>query len=189
MNDWPALFLLSVLAVNPAGAIAGYQGSMRRVAAAERFPLALIGAGATAFLVLMAAGLADPLREVLDVESSSFRIAAGIALLIAGAQMCWRGHAATPYPGPGWQSAVYPLALPLVVGPGLVGVVMHGATADGAGTGMIVSAALPVAVVTAATAPWVPARLSGFLRAIARLLGAVAVIAAAGLIVNGVQAV
>lgn len=189
MSDWAELLLLSILAVNPAGAVAGYLTSVRRLGRTERFPLSLIGAGAAATLVLAVTGLAGPVRDWLDVEASSLRIAAGVVLLVAGAQACWRGHAATPYPGSSWQSAIYPLALPLVVGPALIAVLMHGTTAEDLGAGVAIGAALPVAVLTAVVAPWVSTRLTGILRGVARSAGAITVLAAVGLIVDGVQSV
>jgi multiple antibiotic resistance protein len=189
MTDWPQLLLLSVLGVNPAGAIAGYLATVRRFAVAERFPLALIAAGAAALLVLGVAALSEPLRDALETEPSTFRIAAGVVLLLAGGQACWRGYAAVTLPGPGWQAAIYPLALPLVVGPGIIAILMHGATAPGAGAGVAIGAALPVAAVTAFVAPFGPVRLAGMLRGVARGTGAVAVVAAVALIVDGVQSV
>jgi len=189
MSDWTDLFLLSVLAVNPPGAIAGYHTAVRRLGRTEHFPLSLIAAGAAAVLVLLFTGIAEPARAWLDVEASSFRIAAGVLLLVGGIEACWRGHTLTPYPGPGWQSAIYPLALPLIAGPSLIGVLMHGATGPDTSAGDAIGAALPVAVGTAIAAPWIPSRLSGVLRAVARSTGAIAVVAGVGLIINGVQSV
>jgi len=189
MSDWANLVLLSVLAINPAGAIAGYHTAVRRPARTERFPLSLIAAGAAAVLVLLFTGIAEPTRDWLDVEPSSYRIAAGVLLLLGGIQASWRGHALTPYPGPGWQSAVYPLALPLIAGPSLIGVLMHGATGPDTGAGDAIGAALPVAVGSAIVAPWIPSRLTGVFRAVARSTGAIAVVAGVGLIINGVQSV
>ena len=76
-----------------------------------------VGGLAGGLLVCFAALLGDPLLDALDVSDPSFRLAAGIVALVAGAADLLR---AAPSPEPaldGWKAALVPLAVPLVARP------------------------------------------------------------------------
>ena len=80
-------------------------------------------------MVCAAAAAGEPLLDALDVSEPSFRLAAGIVALLAGAGDLFRRP---PPPEPslaGWRAALVPVAVPLVARPALV-VMALGAGAD-----------------------------------------------------------
>ena len=75
------------------------------------------------------AALAGPLLDALDVSDPSFRIAAGIVAVIAGAGDIFR-RPPPPEPSlPGSRAALVPVAVPVVARPALI-VLALGAGAD-----------------------------------------------------------
>ena len=86
-------------------------------------------ARSAALAVCVVAALADPLLDALDVSDPSFRVAAGIVAVIAGAADLFR-RPPPPEPSlPGWRAALVPVAVPVVTRPALV-VLALGAGAD-----------------------------------------------------------
>jgi small neutral amino acid transporter SnatA (MarC family) len=130
-------------------------------------------------VVCAAAAAGEPLLEALDVSEPSFRLAAGIVAVLAGALDLFRRP---PPPEPalaGWRAALVPVAIPVVARPALL-VLALGA---GAERSILVSAgamAVGVALLTALAA-WSPVEGPGgrVLRWAGRLL-------AAGLVACGV---
>ena len=129
-NDAPSGWLWAaalLLALNPARAAFGIPraGRSPRDAAA----LAALGGALGGLAVCVAAALADPLLDALDVSDPSFRVAAGIVAAIAGAADLFR-RPPLPEPGlDGWRAALVPVAVPVVARPALV-VLALGAGAD-----------------------------------------------------------
>ena len=107
-----------ILALNPARAVFG----IPRAGRSSPSPMALAAAGGAigALAVFIAAVAADPLLEALDVSEPSFRVAAGIVAVLAGAADLFRRP---PSPEPslaGWRAALVPVAIPVVARPPLV---------------------------------------------------------------------
>jgi len=177
--------LALVLALNPARAAFGIPRAGRPSRAVVR--LAAAGGAAGGLIALVVAGLADPLLEALDVSEPSFRTAAGIVAVVAGAADLLRRP---PSPEPslaGRGAALIPVAAPLVARPALV-VLALGAGAD---HDLLVSAgalAVGVALLTAVTAAGPTEGPAGrALRWAARLLAAGLVACGVVLTLDGVQ--
>jgi small neutral amino acid transporter SnatA (MarC family) len=173
-----------VLALNPARAAFG-------VPRGGRSPWRVAGVaaagGAIGGLAVCAVAIAgDPLLQALDVSAPSFRVAAGIVAVLAGAADML-GRPPPPEPAlPGLRAALIPVAIPLVARPGLI-VLALGAGAD---RGVLVSAgaiALGIALLTILVARWPTDGPRGrALRWSGRLLGAGLVACGVILTIDGV---
>ncbi len=178
-DDAPSALLWAavlVLALNPARAAFGVPrtGRSRQAAVGVAAAGGLLGGLA----VCAAAAAGDPLLEALDVSEPSFRVAAGIVAVLAGAIDLFRRP---PPPEPalaGWRAALVPVAIPVVARPALL-VLALGA---GAERSILVSAgalAVGVALLTALAAGSTEGAGGRVLRWAGRLL-------AAGLVACGV---
>jgi small neutral amino acid transporter SnatA (MarC family) len=115
------------LALNPARAACGIPRTGRSPQDAVR--LAAAGGAIGGLAICVVAAIADPLLDTLDVSDPSFRVAAGIVAVIAGAADLFR-RPPPPEPSlPGWRAALVPVAVPVVTRPALV-VLALGAGAD-----------------------------------------------------------
>jgi small neutral amino acid transporter SnatA (MarC family) len=169
-GDGPSAWLWAlalVLALNPARAAFGIPH-----AGPPPWGMAAAGGAIGGLAVCAAAALGDPLFDALDVSEPSFRIAAGIVAVLAGAGDLFRRP---PRPEPaldGWRAALVPVAIPLVARPALL-VIALGA---GAEQSVLVTAGaivLGVALLTGLTAAWTTESPRGrVLRWAGRLLGA-----------------
>ena len=135
--------------------------------------------------VVLAAILADRLLAALDIAPETFRIAAGIVMLAAGAYAVARARvAAAPFED-GWRGGVSLLAVPLLLGPAvLVAAISYGADE---GAGMAATAAIPALLAGGLLTAARPGRWTALADGLARILGTGLVIVAAGLIVEGVR--
>jgi small neutral amino acid transporter SnatA (MarC family) len=124
-----------VLALNPARAAFAVPraGRPRRAVAG----VAATGGAIGGLAVCAAAAAAAPLLDVLDVSDPSFRIAAGIVAVLAGAADLFRRPPPAEPALAGWSAALIPVAIPAVARPALL-VLAMGAGAD---RGVLVSAA------------------------------------------------
>lgn len=187
MTEYLRLLVVFFAALNPA-AIALGAAVAREASARRSWPLVAVAAAIAAALYGLAAGFAEDMIDFLEVEPETFRIAAGTVMLVVGAYAAWRARvAATMTDAPGWQAALFPLALPLLVGPaGVVAAISYGVDEGGGRTFL---ALLPV-LALAALAMLAPAeRYLAAFDAVARLTGALLVVVGAGLIVSGVRAI
>jgi small neutral amino acid transporter SnatA (MarC family) len=131
--------LALVLALNPARAAFG----VPRRSSPSAVELAAVGGVIGGLAVCAAAALGGPLLEALDVSAPSFRLAAGIVALLAGAADLFRRPPASEPALAGRRAALVPVAIPLVARPALL-VLALGAGAD---RGVLVSVgALAVAL-------------------------------------------
>jgi small neutral amino acid transporter SnatA (MarC family) len=178
---WIAVLLL---ALNPARAAFGVPraGRSPRTAAGLAAAGGLIGGLA----VCAAAAAGDPLLDALDVSDASFRTAAGIVAVLAGAADLFRRP---PRPEPalaGRWAALVPVAVPLVARPAVL-VLALGAGADRDVLVGVGAMALGVALLTALTAWWPTEGPRGrALRWAGRLLGAGLVACGVILVIDGV---
>jgi small neutral amino acid transporter SnatA (MarC family) len=129
---WAAALLL---ALNPARAAFGIPRAAR--APQTSVQLTLLGGALGGVAVCLAAALADPLLDALDVSSPSFRTAAGIVAVLAGAADLFRRPPPSEPSLPGLRAALVPVAIPVVTRPALVVL----ALSAGADHGLLVSAA------------------------------------------------
>jgi multiple antibiotic resistance protein len=143
---WAAALLL---ALNPARAALGVPRNT--LPGRDSVWVACAGGVIGGLLVCMAAALGDALLDALDVSEPSFRLAAGIVALVAGAADLVRGP---PSPEPaldGCKAALVPVAVPLVARPALL-VMALGAGADRSVLVAVGAMAFGIAVLTALAA-------------------------------------
>jgi small neutral amino acid transporter SnatA (MarC family) len=127
---WAAALLLALNPCRAAFAVPRAGRSPRAVAG-----LAAAGGMIGGLAVCAVAAAGAPLLDALDVSEPSFRIAAGIVAVLAGAADLFR-RAPAPEPAlAGWRAALIPVAIPVVARPALV-VMALGAGAD---RGLLVS--------------------------------------------------
>jgi small neutral amino acid transporter SnatA (MarC family) len=174
--------LLAMLAaVNPAAVAIALWPRERRTAVA-------IAAALTWGLVLALAGFSEPLLDALDVTAATFRIATGVVVGLAGAR--WLVFGASPVdvdtrPG-SWQRVGVPLLIPALVSPQLAMVAISTGADDGTFVaGLTAAPALLLAGIAATVAK---RRRMGWLVAV-RFLGALGILGAFALVVDGVKSV
>jgi small neutral amino acid transporter SnatA (MarC family) len=120
-DDEPTAWLWAavlVLALNPARAAFGVPraGRSRRDVAG----VAAVGGALGGLAVCAAAAVGDPLLDALDVSEPSFRVAAGIVALLAGAADLFRRPPPAEPALSGWRAALVPVAIPVVARPALL---------------------------------------------------------------------
>ncbi|MGE5596241.1 MAG: MarC family protein [Hyphomicrobiales bacterium] len=184
MTEYLRLLVVFFAAVNPAAVVLAASG-VREGPARAFVRTAALGLAVAAVLYVVAVLVADSLLDFLDVAPETFRIAAGIVMATAGVFAVWRARVASG-PGEGdWRDGVFPLGIPLLAGPsGLIAALSYGAD-EGAAKAFF--AAAPVLVVAAALLCTKAGRAHAAADAVARLTGALLVVIAAGLIVEGVR--
>jgi len=151
-SDAPSGWLWAIaliLALNPARAAFG----IPRAGRSSPSPVALAAAGGAigGLAVCVVAAAADPLLDALDVSEPSFRVAAGIVAVVAGAADLFRRP---PPPEPslaGWSATLIPVAAPVVARPALV-LLALGAGADQDPLVSVGAMVIGVALVTGLTA-------------------------------------
>jgi multiple antibiotic resistance protein len=189
MTEYWRLVLVFFAAVNPAAVALAAASASAKVASLQRPAGRAVAAGvglAVAGGLFVAATLgADRVLDALDIAPETFRIAAGIVMLIVGANAVWRGTVDSEPAPDGWQAGVFPFGLPLLAGPAaLIAAVSYAADKGEAKT--LGAVALPLVLaallVVVGVGRWRPAA-----DAIARLSGALLIALACGLIVAGVR--
>jgi multiple antibiotic resistance protein len=187
VSDFLRLLVILMAAVNPpAVVLAMWDKPERPARAAWRVPL--MGGCIGGVILVVAVLVSGSLLDWLAIAPESFRVAAGVVMAVAGALVIWQGRwGSLGHVGNGIETAIFPLALPLIAGPAaLVAAISYGVDE---GRGETIVAALIAAAVAALLVAVSPARARPALDAIARTLGALLVAVAAGLIVSGVRAI
>ncbi len=175
MRAWFAI----LTAVNPL-AVAAEIGPPKRtvvlaVAAILTWALAFVGAVAS-----------RPVLDALDVTPETFRIAAGIVLVIVGVRWVAISAGRVADGGAeGWGQLLVPYLVPVLVTPHLAMVSISTGADEGV---IVVTAAAGVSLALALAAAAVRAR-TVVVDAGVRMVGAIAVAVALALIVDGVRAV
>lgn len=148
---------------------------------------ALAGGSLLAWGVVAAlAGWSGPLLRALQITPETFRIAAGIAAVLAAANVLFVPRpAAEPVPRGGW-AALWPVCFPLLAGPEVLALAVATGTREGVAA-TLVSAAVALAALLVLGA--VPRRsLSDrVLVWVARVLGLVLLVAGLWLAVDGIR--
>jgi small neutral amino acid transporter SnatA (MarC family) len=186
-DDAPSAWLWAaalVLALNPARAAFAVPRADRTTVG-----VAAVGGVIGGFVVCVAATIGGPLLDALDVSEPSFRIAAGLLAVLAGAADLFRRPPAAEPALHGWGAVLVPVAIPVVARPALL-VLALGAGAD---VGVVVSAvamAIGVALLIALVAAWPAEGPAGrALRWAGRVIAAALVACGVVLAVAGVLAV
>lgn len=180
MTGFLQLIVIFIAAVNPA-AVALSAAGQPRVART-----AALGCAIAVALVVIAAAGADRFLDAFDIEPETFRIGAGVVLLANGVVVLVRARPAAFAPeGAWWQQAISPLAFPVLFGPAVAAAALSYGADDG--PAKTIPAAVIAVVVAAAVYATGAARGRPALDGLARLLGALLVVVAVGLIVEGVR--
>jgi small neutral amino acid transporter SnatA (MarC family) len=154
----------------------------------ERGPIAAAAAAITWALVLVGAAVSEPLLDALDVSAATFRIAAGVVVGLAGAR--WLVFGASPVdvdtPVGTWRRLGVPLLIPVLVTPQLAMVAISTGADDGT-LGAAWTAALVLALAWIAAVVMKRRRLPWLVTV--RFLGALGILVAFALVVDGVKSV
>ena len=183
MTDFLQLLVFLFAAANPFAAAAAPSPPGLKLP-----PLTLaVGLGVALLLVCGAALGSEAILDGLGVEPETFRVGAGVVLLVCGALAAWQGGAPHRGPWEGTRAGLFPLGLPVLATPAAIAAaITYGADR---GESQTVAAA---AIVLALGAALIAARLGRFeapTDAVARVTGALLIVVAAGLIVSGVRAI
>jgi small neutral amino acid transporter SnatA (MarC family) len=155
-------------------------------AARGRQPALVIGAAlALAVLAGLAAG-SGPLLEALEITPETFRIAAGLVVLVGGLRSyVWETPHDEPVPD-GTKAALWPIAFPRLITPAAVLLAVSAGSREGVGaTALAAGVALVVAV--AAGPVRTDSDAGRVLVALGRVLAVLAVAAGVFLMVDGIR--
>lgn len=129
LNSFVTLFVI----IDPVGLIPIYQGLAQKAGWRLRGQLALRGVGIGGGVLLLFAVAGDPLLRALGVSLPAFRAAGGAMLFLIGLEMMFQRRtqrrsrsadtAASEEPHPE-DVSIFPLAMPLIAGPGAITSVM-----------------------------------------------------------------
>jgi small neutral amino acid transporter SnatA (MarC family) len=187
MTDYLRLLVIFLAAINPAAVVGGIRPVRATWDNETRRKAAVAGAAIALALFAVAAAAGQRLLDFLVVAPETFRIAAGIVMAISGGMAVLGLRTFEGDPEPGWRGGLFPLAMPLMASPAaLVAAISYGVD-DGASktlNAMLVPLAVATALVALRVERWQTAS-----SAISRLLGALLVVVAVGLIIEGVRAI
>lgn len=144
-------------------------------------------------VLALAALVADPVLDFLDISSENFQLAAAVAMLPLAVRLMLTADSARPPdepsgPLPAW---LVPLAVPLLASPPAIIAVMSYSARYGEGEA-IAAVAIVMVLTAAVTArgSWIEQRVGRFgLGALGRLSGALLVVVAVELAVDGIRSV
>lgn len=122
INQFVALFVV----IDPVGLAPMFVGLTRGVAPAQQRRLAIKGVAIAAMILLAFAFLGDAMLHLLGIGLAAFRIAGGILLLLLAIDMLFARHSGlrsttseeTREAEQRTDISVFPLAIPLIAGPG-----------------------------------------------------------------------
>ena len=192
MSELPLLLAVFWGALNPPASLASLPNSFGGVAREQRARLLVAAWALAAALLALAALLHEPLFDLLEVSPPSFDVAAGIVMLVGAVRPLVHGRAieetTASLADGGRRSALAPLAVPLLATPAaLAAAVSYG---ERAGEGATIAVAIAIAGLAAlllAAQPLLGTCVGrAIFEALARLGGALLVVSAIGLIVDGV---
>lgn len=189
MSEFLRLTLLLVAAVNPAAAAVTMASHAGPAGSHGGWRPAVVCMAVAALCFLLAAVFAQRILDGLAIEPESFRIAAGGVMAMVGAQIIWRGRAASiTGEGHGWQMGVSPLGIPVVAGPaGIVAAVSI--SADHGANQAIGAAGIALGIVAVALVARPGNGAIAVLDGVARLTGALLVAFAVAMVISGIKAV
>ncbi|MFB2537846.1 MULTISPECIES: MarC family protein [unclassified Acinetobacter] len=130
-NEFGKLFLAFVVLINPFAALSIFLDITRNATIAQSRKVAMLSATTVFITILCFTLLGDLLLQALGISLGAFRIAGGIlVLLIAISMMNGGGNPAKSTPEKidgafnGMASAVVPIAIPMIMGPGGISTVI-----------------------------------------------------------------
>ena len=192
MAEVPLLLAVFWGALNPPASVAALPDAFAAVARERRARLLLAAWAVAAAPLVLAALLHAPLFELLEVSPPSFDVAAGLVMLVGAVRPLVRGRAidetAASLVGGGQRAALAPLAVPLLATPAALAAAVSYGERSGEGATIVVALAISgLAALLLAAEPLLRPRAGrAVFEALARLSGALLVVAAVGLIVDGV---
>lgn len=187
MSDFLRIVVVFLAAVNPAAVAMAMAAKGGDTDARPAWRVPLIGGLIGGTILVAAAAAADSILDGLDIAPESFRVAAGAVMAVAGLAVIWRGRWSDGGHDAGIQAAIFPLAIPLIAGPAAIVAAISYGVDEGRG-GTIVAAIISVLIAGVLVAAR-PAKAAPVLDGIARVLGGLLVVVAAGLVVSGVRAI
>ena len=117
LQDAVTLFVV----IDPIGLVPVFIAITQKEPQVSRRRIASLGVGISTLILLAFLVIGQILLEALEISLPAFRTAGGILLLIVGLQMVLQesgGHSASTDPASSIDLAVFPLATPLIAGPG-----------------------------------------------------------------------
>ena len=117
LQDAVTLFVV----IDPIGLVPVFIAITQKEPQVSRRRIAALGVGISTLILLVFLVMGQILLEALEISLPAFRTAGGILLLIVGLQMVLEesgGHSASTDPASSVDLAVFPLATPLIAGPG-----------------------------------------------------------------------
>jgi multiple antibiotic resistance protein len=145
--------------IGPADLVLVFAALTEKSTTAERRVMALRGTLIATGILLFFAVFGEPLLKLFGITIPALRIAGGVLLLLISIDMVFARHSGGTGTTPEEEGeartrhdiSVFPLATPLIAGPGAISAVILLATAEGAFTGgwlLVVAAMLVILVVT-----------------------------------------
>jgi multiple antibiotic resistance protein len=196
MNDLAMCSFILFAALAPAGAVVpslAYLGALDD-AASKAVALALISSLASFCVLVAAAALSGPFLDLLDITPENFQLAAAAVMALSALRLLWTSSSVVAPANPRWRRIepwIFPVAIPALAGPAAVTAAMASAGRFGhAVTGVSALAALALAVALLASAATLQSVIGrAGLNAAGRLSGALLLIAAAEMALDGVHSV
>ncbi len=111
-------FIMLFVVLDPIGIIPYYQGVTRRVPKEQKPKVLRQALLAALAMLLLFALLGEYLFKILDVSIGDFQVAAGLILLIYAVSSIFEIHIGATQTGE--SIAIFPLATPLLAGPGSI---------------------------------------------------------------------
>jgi multiple antibiotic resistance protein len=199
MTDEFLRFAAALFAImNPFGNIAIFLSITADRSAAERRRIAIITAAAVLITLLVAAVLGQEILALFGISVGSFRVAGGIIVLLIGLSML-RAQQSGVHHSPQEQDAgrikdnpaIFPLAIPMIAGPGsMATVILYGQHAQGPLGWITIAAVIVVMCSLLLLALHAAGRLSAFLgttgmNVLTRLMGMLLAAIAVEMMVGG----
>jgi multiple antibiotic resistance protein len=194
-------FITLVVIIDPPGCAPIFASLTSGTTAAHRRSMAIRSATVAWFILVFFALLGEPLLNTLGISLSAFRLAGGIMLFIIALEMVFekrterREERAKEIEGTpeAEDIAVFPMAIPMIAGPGSIATVMLlSARADGLAEGAVVLGAMTLVLALTLIALLAAGPLMKLIGAkleamITRILGVILAALAAQFVLDGLE--
>jgi multiple antibiotic resistance protein len=193
-------FITFFVVIDPPGCAPIYAGLTAGAGAVQRRVMALRAVGVAAAILLVFALFGEKLLKGLGIELASFRIAGGIMLFLIALEMVFEkrtqrreDRAANVTPEEAEDVSIFPMAIPMIAGPGsIASVMLLMARNDGLDRSAVVFAALATVLLLTLIALLAAGPLMRLLghkieAVITRLLGVLLAALAVQFVIDGVQ--
>ena len=186
--------------IDPPGCAPIYAGLTAGASAAHRRAMAIRAVGVAAAILLVFALFGEDLLRGLGIELASFRIAGGIMLFLIALEMVFEkrtqrreDRAAKVSPDEAEDVSIFPMAMPMIAGPGsIASVMLLMSRNDGVERSLVVLAALATILALTLAALLAAGPIMRLLGAkieavITRLLGVLLAALAVQFVIDGVE--